>query len=180
VSDGEIQRCQERCQKETPQIHSGKKKGQTGKKAEITRARLKLIQWFETEDGREPGRFCLQVSGLAGMESQQERHIRLVVRHNCAVRRYQLQFPTENPIAFHSVFGRLLRKHNPAGRPESPGMHKYMTGECAPRACSSPSNNILRIRAKNDFTSLGGSISFNSVLTISKPQSAVTSLVFSI
>jgi hypothetical protein len=36
VNDGEIQRCQERCKKETPEIHSGKKEGQTGEKAEIT------------------------------------------------------------------------------------------------------------------------------------------------
>jgi hypothetical protein len=38
VSDGETQRCQERCQKETIKIHSGKKEGQAGKKKQISRA----------------------------------------------------------------------------------------------------------------------------------------------
>ena len=38
VSDGETQRCHERCQKETIKIHSGKKEGQAGKKKQISRA----------------------------------------------------------------------------------------------------------------------------------------------
>jgi hypothetical protein len=36
VSNGEVKRCQEGCQKETPKIHSGKKEGQTGEKKQIS------------------------------------------------------------------------------------------------------------------------------------------------
>jgi hypothetical protein len=47
VSDGEIQRCQERCQKETPEIHSGKKEGQTSEKGKITERLYEVLHVLE-------------------------------------------------------------------------------------------------------------------------------------
>jgi hypothetical protein len=55
MSDGKTQRCQERCQKETPKIHSGKKESQKSEKAKqlsspqiFSRLGLKHLQGFET------------------------------------------------------------------------------------------------------------------------------------
>jgi hypothetical protein len=85
VSDGETQRCQERCQKETTKIHSGKKKGQAGEKnkkaAVINRIQSRiwyvLLPNFRAEwDGKHAGTAIVMVvrhnrdnPGLAGFRS---------------------------------------------------------------------------------------------------------------
>jgi hypothetical protein len=56
MRDGEVQRCQKRCQKETGKIHSRKKESQTSEKAEITEQPYEVRLAFASNSSNVCGR----------------------------------------------------------------------------------------------------------------------------